>query len=130
MDINIAKWESVLQADPGLQDRLKRLNPKGYPATIKGDLLCLAITGQSPLVVSWDGAAIAVTQRQPKKPFLLWNITREKFSELFSAKCPPVLVAMNNDQKNITAGADHHNGSLVVSFLVMLQECMEGGESA
>jgi hypothetical protein len=37
---------------------------------------------------------------------------------------------MNNDQKNITAGADHHNGSLIVSFLVMLQECMEGGESA
>jgi hypothetical protein len=130
MDINIAKWESVLQADPGLQDRLKRLNPKGYPATIKGDLLCLAITGNTPLVVSWDGAAIAVVQRQPKKPFLLWNITREKFAELFSAKCPPVLVAMNNDQKNIKAGADHHNGSLIVSFLVMLQECMEGGESA
>ena len=130
MDINIAKWESVLQADPGLQDRLKRLNPKGYPATIKGDLLCLAITGNSPLVVSWDGAAIAVAQRPPKKPFLLWNITREKFAELFSAKCPPVLVAMNNDQKNIKAGADHHNGSLIVSFLVMLQECMEGGESA
>jgi len=130
MDINIAKWESVLKADPGLQDRLKRLNPQGYPATIKGDLLCLAVTGKTPLVVSWDGAAIAVAERLPKKPFLTWNITREKFAELFSAKCPPVLVSMNNDQKNIKAGADHHNGSLIVSFLVMLQECMEGGESA
>jgi len=24
-------------------------------------------------------------------------------------------------------GVDHHNGSLVLSFMVMLQECMEGG---
>lgn len=130
MDANIAKWEAVLKADPGLQDRLKRLDPKGYPATIKGDLLCLAVQGKTPLVVSWDGAGIAVAQRVPKKPFLTWNITREKFAEVFSAKCPPVLVAMNNDQKNIKAGADHHNGSLVVSFLVMLQECLEGGEAA
>jgi len=132
MDVNIAKWESVLQADPGLQDRLKRLNPQGYPATIKGDLLCLAVTvtGQKPLVVSWDGAEIAVAQRVPKKAFLTWNITLDKFAELFSGTCPPVLVAMNNDQKNITAGADHHNGSLVVSFLVMLQECMKGGGRA
>jgi len=130
MDVNIAKWESVLKADPGLQDRLKRLNPRGYPATIKGDLLCLAVKEKKPLVVHWDGAAITVAQRTPKKPFLTWNITREKFAEVFSAKCPPVLVAMNNDQKNIRAAADHHNGSLIVSFLVMLQECMEGGESA
>lgn len=130
MDANIAKWEAVLKADPGLQDRLKRLDPKGYPATMRGDLLCLAVHGKPPLVVSWDGAEIAVAQRAPKKPFLKWNITREKYAELFSGKCPPVLVAMNNDQKNITAGADHHNGSLVVSFLVMLQESMEGGGNA
>jgi hypothetical protein len=37
---------------------------------------------------------------------------------------------MNNDQKNITADSDHHNGSLVVSFLVMLQECRGGGAGA
>jgi hypothetical protein len=130
MDANIAKWEAVLKADPGLQDRLKRLDPRGYPATKKGDLLCLAVQGKTPLVVSWDGAEIAVAQRAPKKPFLTWNLTREKYAELFSGKCPPVLVAMNNDQKNIRASADHHNGSLVVSFLVMLQESMEGGGTA
>ena len=28
---------------------------------------------------------------------------------------------------NIRMGKDHHNGSLVVSFMVMLQECLEGG---
>ncbi len=44
-----------------------------------------------------------------------------------SGTTPPVLVAMNNDQANIKAEADHHNGSLIVSFMVMLQECNEGG---
>jgi len=130
MEVNSAKWESVMKADPGLQERLKRLNPNGYPATIKGDLLCLAIKGKAPLVVSWDGAGISVARRPAKKPFLTWTISQGKCAELFLAKCPPLLVAMNNDQKNITAGADHHNGSLVVSFLVMLQECMGGGEGA
>jgi hypothetical protein len=130
MDVNIAKWESVLKTDPGLQERLKRLNPQGYPATIKGDLLCLSVKGRKPLVVSWDGEEIAVSQRAPKKPFITWNISGEKFAELFFGTCPPVLVAMNNDQKNIKAGADHHNGSLVVSFLVMLQDSMEGGGNA
>ena len=130
MEVNSAKWESVMKADPGLQERLKRLNPNGYPATIKGDLLCLAVKGKAPLVVSWDGAGISVARRPAKKPFLTWTISQGKCAELFSAKCPPLLVAMNNDQKNITAGADHHNGSLVVSFLVMLQECMGGGEGA
>jgi hypothetical protein len=130
MEVNSVQWESVMKADPGLQERLKRLNPQGYPATIKGDLLCLAVKGEAPLVVSWDGAGISVAQRPAKKPFLSWTISQEKFTELFSAKCPPILVAMNNDQKNIRAGADHHNGSLVVSFLVMLQECMGGGERA
>jgi len=130
MEVNSAKWESVMKADPGLQERLKRLNPNGYPATIKGDLLCLVVKGKAPLVVSWDGAGISVARRPAKKPFLTWTISQEKCAELFSAKCPPLLVAMNKDQKNITAGADHHNGSLVVSFLVMLQECMGGGEGA
>ena len=45
----------------------------------------------------------------------------------FFRQNPPVLVAMNNDQKNIKADADHHNGSLVISFMVMLQECNGGG---
>jgi hypothetical protein len=35
---------------------------------------------------------------------------------------------MNNDQKNIKMSSDHHNGSLALSLMVMLQECMEGGE--
>ena len=130
MEVNSAKWESVMKADPGLQERLKRLNPNGNPATIKGDLLCLAVKGKAPLVVSWDGAGISVARRPARKPFLTWTISQGKCAELFSAKCPPLLVAMNNDQKNITAGADHHNGSLVVSFLVMLQECRGGGEGA
>ena len=130
MEVDSAKWESVMQADPGLQERLKRLNPQGYPATIKGDLLCLAVKGKTPLVVSWDGATISVSRRQAKKPFISWAISQAMFDEVFSAICPPVLVAMNNDQKNITAGADHHNGSLVVSFMVMLQESREGGAGA
>ena len=51
----------------------------------------------------------------------------ETFNKLFLGDCPPLLVAMNNDQTNIKMGIDHHNGSLVLSFMVMLQECMEGG---
>ena len=128
MEVNIKQWESALQADSGLQERLKRLDPKGYPATRSGDLLCITVRGEKPLVVSWDGQAISVSRRAAKKPFLSWTISREKFKEVFMGTCPPVLVAMNNDQKNIEAGADHHNGSLVVSLMVILQECMEGGE--
>jgi hypothetical protein len=51
----------------------------------------------------------------------------ETFNKLFLGSCPPLLVAMNNDQANIKMGIDHHNGSLVLSFMVMLQDCMEGG---
>jgi hypothetical protein len=51
------------------------------------------------------------------------------FNQLFLGTCPPLLVAMNNDQANVKMGADHHNGSLALSFMVMLQECMEGGEA-
>lgn len=127
MEVDSGKWESVMKADPGLQERLKRLTPDGYPATIKGDLLCLAIKGKTPLVVSWNGSELSVARRRAKKPFFTWTLSQEKFDELFSRHCPPILVAMNNDQKNIKAGADHHNGSLAVSFLVMLQESREGG---
>jgi len=54
-------------------------------------------------------------------------MTEDTFNRLFLGTCPPLLVAMNNDQATIRMGADHHNGSLVISFMVMLQECMEGG---
>ncbi len=127
MEVDIGKWESVMKADPGLQERLKRLTTRGYPATRKGDLLCLAIKGKTPLVVSWNGSELGVARRKAKKPFFTWTLSRERFDELFLRSCPPILVAMNNDQNNITAGADHHNGSLVVSFLVMLQENIKGG---
>ena len=80
------------------------------------------------MIVNWDGKQLHVESREPKKAFLTWNIGEKKFSEVFlSGKTPPVLVAMNNDQKNIKAEANHHNGSLVISFMVMLQECNEGG---
>lgn len=128
MDVRLRKWESAMQHDPALQDRLHRLNPQGYAATQKGDLLCLSIHGKTPIVVCWDGKQIHVEMREAKKPFIAWSLSQGKYNELFmSGKTPPVLVAMNNDQKNIKAGADHHNGSLVLSFMVMLQECMEGG---
>jgi hypothetical protein len=127
MEVNSASWESRLKADPGLQDRLKRLDVQGLPATRKGDLLCLAVAGRTPLVVSWDGSSLRVSRRAANKPFISWIMSEDTFKTLFSGSCPPILVAMNNDQKNIKAGADHHNGSLVVSFLVMLQECMKGG---
>ncbi len=78
--------------------------------------------------MNWNGKQLHVETREPKKAFLTWNIGEKKFNEVFlSGKTPPVLVAMNNDQKNIKAEADHHNGSLVISFMVMLQECNEGG---
>jgi hypothetical protein len=127
MELNLKKWEAYMQQDPALQDRLQRLNPEGYPAAKKGDLLCLK-AGKRSLVVNWDGRQLRVETRVPKKAFLTWNIGEKKFTEVFlSGKTPPVLVAMNNDQKNIKADADHHNGSLVISFMVMLQECNEGG---
>ena len=130
MELNLKKWELYMQQDAALQDRLQRLNPKGYPATKKGDLLCLK-AGKRSIVVSWNGKALCVETREPKKPFLSWNIGEKKLNELFlSGKTPPVLVAMNNDQANIKADADHHNGSLVLSFMVMLQECNEGGARA
>ncbi len=127
MKLNLEKWEAYMQQDEALQDRLQRLNPEGYPASKKGDLLCLK-AGRISIVVKWDGRELHVETRQPKNAFLTWKIGEKKFSEVFlSGKTPPVLVAMNNDQKNIKADADHHNGSLVVSFMVMLQECNEGG---
>ncbi len=129
MDAILRKWESAMQTDPGLQDRLQRLNPAGYPATKRGDLLALKVKSEKkPVVVSWDGKSIMVERRQPKNPFLAWSIEGKKFKEIFlSGKFPPVLVAMNNDQKSIKAKADHHNGSIVLSCMVMLQDCTEGG---
>jgi hypothetical protein len=128
MDINLEKWESTLRTDPGLEERLRRLDPGGFPATNRGDLLALKVNGESPLVVNWDGSEIKVARRDAKKPFCSWNMSEETLNRLFLGTCPPLLVAMNNDQKNIKMGSDHHNGSLVLSFMVMLQECMEGGE--
>ena len=127
MGLNLEKWEAYMQQDPALLDRLQRLDPKGYPATRKGDLLCLKV-GKRSIIVSWDGTQLSVGTREPKKSFLTWTLSEKKFSELFlSGKTPPILVAMNNDQANIKAEADHHNGSLINSFMVMLQECNEGG---
>jgi hypothetical protein len=128
MEINLEKWESTLQTDPGIQDRLTRLDPEGFPATRKGDLLCIEVKNKAPLVVSWDGSEIHVSRQESKKPFCRWTMDEDRFNKLFLGKCPPLLVAMNNDQANIKMGIDHHNGSLVISFMVMLQECMEGGE--
>lgn len=127
MELNLKKWEAYMQQDSALQDRLQRLNPEGYPATRKGDLLCLK-SGKRSVIVNWNGKQLHVEKRDPKKAFLTWNIGEKKFNEVFlSGKTPPVLVVMNNDQKNIKADADHHNGSLAISFMVMLQECNEGG---
>ena len=124
----LKKWEAAMQSDPALNDRLQRLNPEGYPATYKGDLLALKIKGENPVVVIWDGKKISVERRQSKKSFMAWSIDRGQFRKIFlSGKFPPVLVAMNNDQKNIKAGCDHHNGSIALSCMVMLQECTEGG---
>lgn len=127
MNINIEKWEETLRTDSALEERLRRLTPAGLPATVRGDLLRLTVNKQQPLVVSWDGSEIRVSQGEAKKPFCSWTMSEDAFTRLFLGSCPPLLVAMNNDQANIHMGKDHHNGSLVVSFLVMLQECMEGG---
>jgi hypothetical protein len=129
MNAILRKWEAAMQEDPALNDRLQRLNPEGYPATRRGDLLALKLKSETkPIVVSWDGKEIKVDKRQAQKPFLSWSLEAKKFRELFlSGKTPPVLVAMNNDQRNIKAGSDHHNGALALSFMVMLQECTEGG---
>ena len=127
MDINIEKWEATLRTDPALEERLRRLNAVGLPATVRGDLLSLTVNMQTPLVVSWDGSEIRVAQREAKKPFCQWTMGEDTFKRLFLGNCPPLLVGMNNDQANIRMGKDHHNGSLVVSLMVMLQECMEGG---
>lgn len=128
MKINLGKWESVLRTDPSLQERLGYLNPEGLPATRRGDLLSIEVRNKTPLVVSWDGSEIKVSRREVKKPFCRWTMDEGKFNQLFLGECPPLLVAMNNDQANIKMGVDHHNGSLVISFMVMLQESMEGGE--
>jgi hypothetical protein len=129
MEDSLKKWEDTMQTDQALQERLHRLDSKGYPVTRKGDLLCLQVRGtKSPIIVSWNGKEVNVDKRPAKKPFLIWSLSQRKFDELFiSRKTLPVLVAMNKDQANIKAGSDHHNGALVVSFLVMLQECMQGG---
>ena len=130
MEKQLRKWETTMQSDPALLDRLQRLNPEGYPATIKGDILALKVKSEkNPIVVCWNGEEICVERRQPKKPFMAWTMDLKQFKHLFfSRKIPPVLVAMNNDQKNVKASADHHNGSLALSFMVILQECMEGGK--
>jgi hypothetical protein len=129
MNIDVEKWEATLRTDPGLEERLRRLNSEGYPATKKGDLLCLEVKSEIPLVVNWDGSEIHISQRAAKKPFCSWTMDENTFNQLFLGTCPPLLVAMNNDQANVKMGSDHHNGSLALSFMVMLQECMEGGEA-
>jgi len=128
MEINLEKWASVLRTDPGLQERLQHLDPKGLPTTRKGDLLCIKLKNDTPIVVSWDGSEIQVTRREAKKPFCLWTMDEETFTKLFLGTCPPLLVAMNNNQDTITMEADHHHGALALSFMVLLQESMEGGE--
>ena len=129
MEKQLKKWEAALQSDPALLDRLQRLNPEGYPATKRGDILALKVKSEKkPIVVCWNGEEIHVERRQPKNPFMAWAMEKKQFNHLFlSGKTPPVLVAMNNDQKNVKAAADHHNGSLALSFMVMFQEVMEGG---
>ena len=129
MNINLEKWESTLRTDPGLEERLRRLDPEGFPATNKGDLLSLKVSGNSPLVVNWNGSEIKIARREAKKPFCSWTMNEKTFNQLFLGTCPPLLVAMNNDQNNIKMGSDHHNGALALSLMVMLQECMEGGEA-
>jgi hypothetical protein len=130
MEKQIRKWETTLQSDEALLDRLQRLNPDGYPAAKKGDILALKVKSEKqPIVVCWNGEKVSVERRQPKNPFMAWTMDLKQFKHLFlSGKTPPVLVAMNNDQKNVKASADHHNGSLALSFMVMFQECMEGGK--
>lgn len=130
MEKQIRKWEATLQSDQALLDRLLRLNPDGYPATRKGDILALKVKSEKqPIVVRWNGEKVSVERRQPKNPFMAWKMDLKQFKHLFlSKKTPPVLVAMNNDQKNVKAQVDHHNGSLALSFMVMFQECMEGGK--
>ncbi len=127
----LSRWESVMQNDHALNSRLQRLNPQGLPATKNGDLLSFNIKGSpQSVIVNWNGEKINVERRKPKSPFLSWSLDDKKFKEIFFSKkqhYPPVLVAMNNDQKNIKAQADHHNGALIVSFMVMLQECTKGG---
>jgi len=125
MEIPSAKWEDALQRDPGLRERLRRLDDQGNPAARKGDLLCLAVQGEVPLVVSWNGSQIKVERRKTKNPFCLWKLEKKEFTRLFVEERPPILVAMNRDQGNIKMKADHHNGSLAVSCMVMLQECGE-----
>lgn len=129
MNIDVKKWETTLRTDPGLEERLRRLKPGGQPATRKGDLLCLRLRGEAPLVVSWDGSAIQVSRREAKNPFCSWPMDEKTFNRLFLGSSPPLLVTMNNDQATIKMDSDHHNGSLVVSFMVMLQECTEGGDA-
>jgi len=130
MEKQIRKWETTLQSDEALLDRLLRLNPDGYPATKKGDILALKVKSEKqPMVVCWNGEKVSVERRQPKNPFMAWTMDLKQFKHLFlSGKTPPVLVAMNNDQKNVKAQVDHHNGSIALSFMVMFQECMEGGK--
>ena len=128
MEAHLKKWESALRTDHGLEERLRRLDPEGYPSTRKGDLLCIKVKNETPLVVSWDGSEINLSEREAKKPFCCWTMDNNTFTRLFLGTCPPLLVAMNNDQANIKMGIDHHHGALALSFMVMLQECMEGGK--
>ncbi len=88
MELNLKKWEAYMQQDPALQDRLQRINPQGYPATRKGDLLCLK-AGKRSIVVSWNGKQLSVESREPKKVFLSWNLGEKKFNELFLIRHNP-----------------------------------------
>lgn len=123
MEAQRASWEFALQTDSALKERLRRLDEKGKQATRKGDLLCLAIKGEIPLTVSFDELVIHVERREAKDPFCLWTLEREDFKRIFLEERPPILVAMNKDQSHIQMDKDHHHGSLVISFLVKLQEC-------
>ena len=70
MEAILRKWEAAMQADPALNDRLQRLNPEGYPATKRGDLLSLAIKGEKkPVVVSWDGSTIQRRAKDAQESF-------------------------------------------------------------
>jgi hypothetical protein len=129
METIVAQWQSALRTDAGLRERLELLNPEGFPATRKGDLLCIKVAEKTPLVVHWDGVEIHIAQREARNPFCFWTMQGREFDRLFLEDFPPLLPAMNNSQVNITMGVDHHNGSLVLSFMVRLQECMIGGRS-
>ena len=77
MELNLKKWEAYMQQDPALQDRLQRLNPQGYPATRKGDLLCLK-AGKRSIVVNWDGKQLQCRDAGTEESVPVLESRREK----------------------------------------------------